>query len=116
VTRRWTNPRVKEFQQKRLAVLEKLHEVTKQLFTNEQVAYEDVHAAKVELLAARRDYADTQEGRIKACDEAVQEAVAWHTLVQARVETGRASPVDQLKAQAFLLEAQLTRENAGPTK
>ena len=63
-------------------------------------------------MAARLEYAATQKDRIKACDEAVQDAIDWHARVQAMKEAGRATPVDELKAQAWLLKTQIARENA----
>jgi hypothetical protein len=106
------NPRIKELQQKRLVVLELIHEAAKKSYESARTSFKEVHAAKVELLAARRDYADTRKDRIKACDEAVQEAIAWHTSVQGSVESGRAPRYDELKAQAFVLETQISRQIA----
>src|ERR1700677_3931433 len=63
--------RIRELQQKRLAVLEQAHEAAKDSFSNARVSYDEVHATKFALLAARRDYAETQRDRLKACDEAV---------------------------------------------
>jgi len=105
------NSRVKELQQKRLAVLEKIHDVAKQGFANARTSQEEVHAAKLDLLAARLEYADTRKERIQVCDEALQEALEWQQIVQAMVEANRASGLAELKAQAYLLDTQITREN-----
>jgi hypothetical protein len=104
--------RLKELQQKRLAVLEAVHDAAKQLFSTARTSFEDVHAASIPLLAARIEYADTQEDRIKACDEAVQEALEWQKVVQQMVQAGRVSGLTELKAQAYLLETQIEREKA----
>jgi hypothetical protein len=104
------NPRIKELQQKRLAVLEQVHNVAQQSFMSARSSFENVYAAKAELLAARRDYADTKEERIKACDEAVQEALNFHKVTQKQVEAGGAPRITELKAQAFVFETQLVRE------
>ncbi len=106
------SPRVKELQQKRLAVLEEIRGAAKQLYANSRVSYEEFHAAQRELLAARIAYADTQKERIKACDDAIQEASAWQQLARAKVEASQATRVEELKANAFLLETQIAREKA----
>ncbi len=106
------NPRIKELRQNRLAVLEKIHDVAKQSFANARISYEEVLAAKRELITARLEYADTQQDRIKTCDEAVQEALELQQVVQAMVEASRASGLAKLKAQAYLLETQIMREKA----
>lgn len=100
-----TSPRIRELQQKRLAVLEQISEVAKASFQTTRGSYEDVHSASVELFAARRDYAQTREERIKVCDEAVQEAETWLKVVVAMVEKARISPIARLQAEAFVLEA-----------
>jgi hypothetical protein len=106
------NPRIKELHRNRLAVLEEIHDVTKQGFANAHTSYEEVLAAKRELLTSRLEYADTQKDRIEACDEAVQDALELQQVVQAMVEASRASGLAKLKAQAYLLETQIMRENA----
>jgi len=106
------NARTKELQRNRLAVLEEIHDVAKQGFANARTSYEEVLAAKRDLIAARLEYADTQKDRIKACDEAVQEALELQQVVQAMVEASRASGLAKLKAQAYLLETQIMREKA----
>lgn len=107
-----TNPRLKELQQKRLAVLEKIHGLAKKGFADGFSSAEDVHTTKVELLTARFEYADTRPDRIKACDDAVQEAVDWHNVVQQAVKAKTLSQFDELKAQSYLLEAQIARAKA----
>jgi len=106
------SPRIKELQAKRLAVLEEIRDSAQQLFAASRVSYEDVHAAQLELLAARIAYADTQKERIKACDEAVQEAIGWQKFTQSKVESSQATRIDVLKADAFVLETQIAREKA----
>lgn len=106
-------PRVKELQQKRLEVLEEIHGAAKQLFLSARTSFDEVHAAAAALLAARIEYADTQKDRIKACDDAIQEALEWQKAVQQMVQAGRATELVRLKAQAYVLEIQIAREKAG---
>ncbi|HEX4145010.1 MAG TPA: hypothetical protein VHY91_16005 [Pirellulales bacterium] len=105
-------PSVKELQQKRLAILEQVVAIEKNLFQNARVSYDAILAAERELLAARIQYAETQTERIKACDEAIQEALAMHELLQARQIAARGLAVAVLQAEAYVLEAQIMRENA----
>ena len=106
------NPRIKELQQKRLAVLEEAQKVAANLYANARIGFEQLRAVNVELFAARRDYAETRKDRIKACDDSVQEALTWIQIAQAKKEFARESGLSELSAQAFLLEAQIARENA----
>jgi hypothetical protein len=106
------NPGIKELQKQRLAVLEEIRDTAKKLFANARTTPEDVHSAERTLLEARVAYAETRKDRIKACDEAVQNANEWHQIVQGRVQASRASGLEELKARAFVLETQIARENA----
>ncbi len=104
--------KVKELQQKRLAVLEQIHDLTKKGFMDGLVSHDQLHTAKADLLSARLDYAETKKDRIKICDEAVKDATAWQKTVQAGAAAKVLSRYDELKAESDLLEAQITRENA----
>lgn len=106
-------PRVKELQQKRLAILEEIHDAAKQHFASGRTSFDEVHSAAAALLAARIEYAESQKDRIKACDEAVQEALEWQKAAEQMVQAGRASRITELKAQSHLVETQLARESAG---
>lgn len=107
------NPRIKELQQKRLAILEQVYDSAKQGFATARTSYEDVYAAEAALLAARLEYAETQKERIKACDAAIEGARKWQDLVHEMVASGRASRITEMKAEAYLLETQITREKIG---
>jgi hypothetical protein len=109
-------PRIKELQKKRLAVLGEAHDAAKKGYSIARASYEDVHATRVALLDARRDYADTKKERIKACDEAVQEAVNWHEFTKADMAAGHGSRVTELQAQAYVLESQIALEKAEADK
>lgn len=106
------NPRIKELQQKRLAVLEEIRDSAKKLFTQGVLSFEDVFETQREVLAARLEYADTRKERIKVCDEAIQEAAKWQELVKAQREAAQVTIVPVLKADAYLLEVQIAREKA----
>ena len=103
---------VKEMQKERLAILEQMCKVANNLFQNARVEYASVLAAQRELLAVRLDYAQTREERIKACDEAIQQAGHDQQCAEARRANARGTGLDVLKAQAYVLECQITRARA----
>jgi outer membrane protein TolC len=103
---------IKELQQKRLAVLQQASDGAKLLFKNARVEFAEVLPARRELFAARIEYADTREDRLKACDEAIEDARQMLEIVQARKAAARASAVSVWQAQAFELEAQIARAKA----
>jgi outer membrane protein TolC len=104
--------KVKELEQKRLAVLEKIYDLARKGVMEGLISHEQLRAAKSELLSARLDYADTKQERIKICDEVVRDATEWQKSVQQGIKTGVFSRMDELRAEADLLEAQIARENA----
>ncbi len=79
------NPGVKELQQKRLAVLEQMADTGEKLFQSARISYEEVSAAQRELLAAHLELAQTRDERIKACDEALKEALECQAIVKAQI-------------------------------
>jgi hypothetical protein len=104
-------PRVKELEQKRLAILDRIYNLTRKGFMEGLVSHEQVHTAKTELLSARLDYADSKKDRIKICDEAVNDAIEWQKIVQQGVAAKAFSQMDDLRAESDLITAQLTREH-----
>jgi len=106
------NPHVRELKQQRLAVLEEIRDTAKRLFANAMTSFHDVCSAERDLLAARIAYTETREDRIKACDEAIEGARQWLEIIKARKAAARDTSLSTLKAQAFLLETQIARENA----
>jgi outer membrane protein TolC len=104
--------KVKELEQKRLAVLEKIHDLARKGVMEGLISHEQLRAAKSELLSARLDYADSKQERIKICDEGVKDATEWQKTVQAGVQAKVFSRMDELRAEADLLEAQIARANA----
>lgn len=111
-----SGPRVKELQRQRLEILQQVFDAAQQSFRDARSSFEDVHQASVALLAARLESADTPAARIKACDEAVEEAQRWRETIKAMVESGRATRITELKAQAHVLETQIARERADTGK
>jgi outer membrane protein TolC len=104
--------KVKELQQKRLAVLEKVYDLAKQGLTAGLISYEQLRTTKTDLLTAKFDYAETKKDRIKIADEAVNDAKEWQKIVQEGVKARIFSRIEELKAESDLLQAQITRENA----
>jgi hypothetical protein len=105
--------KIKELKEKRLAVLVKIVDSLEQKQRGGMLLpFDAVHKAKVDVLAARFDLAETKEDRIKVCEEAVKEAADWEASLKNLVEGGFASPVDLLKAQAGGLECRIALEKA----
>ena len=102
-------PSIKELEQKRLEDLEQVHQVARNLFQNARIEYEKVLDSGRDLLAARLEYAQTQEDRVRACDAAIEDAEKSVELINARVAFARSNAAAALKAQAYLLEAQIAR-------
>jgi hypothetical protein len=106
------NARIQELQQKRLKVLEKVCEEAQERYTVARTSFEEVLAANAALSTARIEYANTREDRLKACDEAIKNALEMQDVTAARVKAAHGSRVDQLKADAYVLELQIRREKA----
>jgi hypothetical protein len=102
-------PSIKELEQKRLEVLDQVHQNTQTLFQNARIEYGEVLDSGRDLLAARLEYAQTREDRVRACDAAIEDAEKSVELIKARVAFARANAITTLKAQAYLLEAQIAR-------
>jgi hypothetical protein len=104
--------KIKELKEKRLAVLVKIFDTLEEKQRSGLVLHFDaVHKAKVDVLAARLDLAETNEDRIKVCEEAVKEANEWEAILKEQ-EGAFASPIDRLKAQAAGLECRIALEKA----
>jgi hypothetical protein len=54
----------------------------------------------------------TKSRIVVICDEGVRDATEWQKNVQEGMKSGLFSRMDELRAEADLLEAQITRENA----
>src|ERR1700737_793079 len=103
------SPRIKELEQKRLEVLEKIHELARKAFGDGVITHEQLRVTKNDLLSAKHDYAETREERIKICDDAVQEAKDWQKIVQEGVKANVFSRLSEPKAQSVLFEAKISR-------
>jgi hypothetical protein len=105
-----SDSRMKELQDKHLAILQTISDAAKASFMSANAAFEDVHVAQGALLAARLEYAGTREERLKISDEIIQGAEEWHKYAAKRAEGGAGTRVAALKAQASLVEAQIAKE------
>jgi hypothetical protein len=103
-------PRIRDLQQKRLVVLEKVCKAAEAIQGNASGSYAEVFAAKAALAAAQIEYAETRQDRIKACDEAVKNALDMQDLAHERAKVPGGAPFDELKADAYVLETQIRRE------
>jgi|GEM_PF-2704342 outer membrane protein TolC len=106
------NPNVKELQKQRLAVLVEIRDAAKKIYETGHTDLQVVLTADRALLDARVAYAEARKDRIKACDEAIQNAIEFHQSALTRKRAARATQLEVLKAQDSLLEAQIMRENA----
>ena len=105
-----TNSRIKELQEERLVVLENLHEGAKKLFQSARIQYAEVLTTQRDLFEARVAYAEKQEDRIKACDEALKNAIQTLDVTKAQQQVAQGTHLAVLKAQAYMLEIQIMRE------
>jgi hypothetical protein len=103
---------LKELQQKRLVVLEQMHDVARNLFQNARVELTEVLATERQLLAARLEFAETKQDRIKVCDDALKVAGELHALTEVRKQAARGTALAVLQAQDYELEIQIAREKA----
>lgn len=104
--------KLKQLQQQRLAILEQTRDVAKKLFETARVEFATVHKAERELLAARLEYAETKQDRIKACDQAIADAQFFQALNKARKEGARGTDIEVLSAKEFELQAHIERLKA----
>jgi hypothetical protein len=103
---------VKKLEQKRLEVLEQLCDFAQTQWQNARGEFAEVLAAKRDLFAARLEYAETKQDRIKVCDNAIENARKLQELSQAMQATARGTHIAVLRAQALLLETQIARAKA----
>lgn len=88
-------------------------EIAKALYQRGSIQYGDVLAAQRELLAARLEYADTNQERIKICDQAIDLARQMHDIARAHKEGARGTEVEVLKFKDFELQARIARVKSG---
>ncbi|HTU26563.1 MAG TPA: M56 family metallopeptidase, partial [Pirellulales bacterium] len=93
--------------QQRLAVLEQIYKVEKQLYSSARVSYAAFHAAQLELFTARREYAQTPQDRVKACEEALEDARESLAIAEQHRKAGHGTALAEMGAEAYLLETQL---------
>ncbi|HEY4308448.1 MAG TPA: hypothetical protein VGN12_03260 [Pirellulales bacterium] len=103
---------VKELEQKRLALLEQVCTFVKKHFENGRTEYVEVLTAQRELLAARLEYAETKQDRIKVCDQAIENARLIVEQSEQRRTSAKGTAIEVLRAQDFLLQAQIARAKA----
>lgn len=105
---------IKQLLQERLAIVVKIHKavVEGHSIAPAAVTLDDVHQAEVAVQSARLELCETKQDRIKAHETTVKEAEQWQVLVGKLGQGGEATPVDLLKAQAYLLEARIGFEKA----
>ncbi|HEY1599133.1 MAG TPA: hypothetical protein VGG64_05995 [Pirellulales bacterium] len=107
---------VKELEQKRLALLEQVCTSVNKHFENGRTEYVEVLVAQHELLAARLEYAETQQDRIKVCDQAIENARLIVEQSEQRRMSAKGTAIEVLRAQEFLLQAQIARAKAEAEK
>jgi len=100
---------LKKLKEKRLALLVKIHEATKERQRIDP-ALDAIRNTMVDVLAARLDLAETKEDRIKVLEDAVKYAEQWEKAVKEMVKGGFAASIDLLKAEAYVLEARIALE------
>lgn len=105
-------PDVKQLEQKRLEILQRLSDMAQKHWEHARLEFADVLVAKRELLAARLEYAETNQQRVEICDQAIENARQLEQIAKAQMESARGTDVGILRAQAYLLESQIARAKA----
>jgi hypothetical protein len=104
---------LKELKEKRLALLMKIHKATEERRRVDPSApFDEVRRAMADVIAARFDLAATAEERVKVCQDGVKYAEGWEKLVEDYVKGARGSPIDLLRARAYVLESRIALEKA----
>lgn len=106
--------KLKELLQERLVTAQSIHDLVLKGHTQgaTNITIDQVHEAKVMLLNARLDLAESKEQRIRVHEEMVKEAAEWEQLVIKALQAGQGSPIDVLKAKVYRLERQIALERA----
>jgi hypothetical protein len=107
-----SSPRVKELQKERIAALKALAEQLDQLFRNSRAEFKDVVEARVVLLNAEIDAAETGADRIPLYKKAIDNMREYEKLTGARVASGRGTTADVLRVTARRLEIEIRLERA----
>ena len=105
---------VKQLLQERLSLVEKLHDVALAGFNrgDQRFNFAAVRGAKVRLLEARLDLAETKEKRIKIHEEMVKDAAEIENVISQLAKSSRAFPGEELDAKIYRLERQIALERA----
>lgn len=108
--------KIKELQEKRIALLKEIVEVTEKAFKGAQSSYDQVIKARLDLLQAQLDATQKKEDRIRLLEEMVKHAEDLEKAVQKLFEAKQVGQVDALKAQAFVLQTKIALEQAKAAK
>lgn len=107
---------IKELQERRIAVLKEIVEITDKAFGGGQVSFEQAVKARLDLLRAQLDAAQTREARVRLLEDMVKQAEALEEAVKRLAEAKTVGRVDALKARAFVLEVRIMLEQAKAAK
>lgn len=77
---------IKELQDKRLAVLKEIVEITEKTYKGGQAGFDQVVRARLDLLQAQLDASRTKEERVRVLEETVKQAEALEDVVKRLVE------------------------------
>jgi hypothetical protein len=104
-----------ELLKERLGVLQQVHEVASALFSHARCSFEEVLAARRQLLQAQLEAATTDKERIEILEKMVEEATKTEEVAKRLKESAQASelPVLQAKADRLTAEIQLDRGRQG---
>jgi outer membrane protein TolC len=100
----------------RLAVLNEIAKLQRTGYQAGQVQFNDVLAAEAEVLAAKRELAQTPAERVAILERMLENARQLEQVVEQLAQAREVSPIDALKANAFRLKVQsdLVRARAAP--
>ncbi len=105
-----TAKRVKELRATRIATLKSMTELVTRRYQNAMTSADELYEAKLLLLNAEVDAAETDSDRMKLLQGIVEVMKEYEETAEAMVKSARANPTLVLKAKAKRLEAEIALE------
>ena len=104
--------KIKELRKERIAALEQVADAMMEMHINGQGSLSEVVGARLLLVQAKVEAAETDAERIKLLEKAVEVTREFEAITKAQREQGDGNLADNLKMKARRLEAEITLEQA----
>lgn len=102
--------KISDLQKERIAALQAVADVAAHLVKSGQLSIEEACDAKLVLLRAQIDAAETDADRIKFCEDLVEAMKQYEEIAKARKASAQGTEVSVLKVKASRLEAEINLE------